>query len=241
MYFSHVSSAAGGFGLARQAVWMLPLGADYCQAVVCTPSLRHLRFSCGCIAFHLQPGHCCAAVQDFLTSAFLLTSKDRFYSRSDFGLLCTYMSDAAEQLDLPVPAILKPVELWTGKQVFSAMVRPNAATRCVHACLSTCPTYSGWQGVPVAEALNTLAICLSSWLTRFHGLALELKFVAVCTGADQSAWFPPRGLLFVWLGSTFSHGTYNNHLLHVTTKNYEPPHSVRRFGSTIAKLCLKAF
>jgi len=69
-------------------------------------------------------------VQDFLTSAFLVTSKDCFYSRSEFGLLCTYMGDAAESYDLPVPTILKPVELWTGKQIFSAMVRPNAATRC---------------------------------------------------------------------------------------------------------------
>ncbi len=70
------------------------------------------------------------AVQDFLTSAFLVTSKDCFYSRSEFGLLCTYMGDAAESYDLPVPTIVKPVELWTGKQIFSAMVRPNAATRC---------------------------------------------------------------------------------------------------------------
>jgi len=69
-------------------------------------------------------------VQDFLTSAFLVTSKDCFYSRSEFGLLCTYMGDAAESYDLPVPTIVKPVELWTGKQIFSAMVRPNAATRC---------------------------------------------------------------------------------------------------------------
>ena len=68
-------------------------------------------------------------MQDFLTSAFLLTSKDRFYSRSEFCLLCSYMGDAAEQYDLPVPSILKPVELWTGKQVFSAMVQPNTGTR----------------------------------------------------------------------------------------------------------------
>lgn len=41
------------------------------------------------------------------------------------------MGDAAEQYDLPVPSILKPVELWTGKQVFSAMVQPNTGTRYV--------------------------------------------------------------------------------------------------------------
>lgn len=75
------------------------------------------------------------SLQDFLTSAFLLTSKDRFYTRSEFCLLCSYMGDAAEQFDLPVPSILKPVEMWTGKQVFSAMVQPNTGTRCVVAVM----------------------------------------------------------------------------------------------------------
>lgn len=92
-----------------------------------------------------------AWAQDFLTSAFLLTAKDRFYSRSEFGLLCTYMGDAAENFEMPVPAILKPVELWTGKQVFSAMVRPNAATRyhhirqSVHTKLHHPPGAETWQ------------------------------------------------------------------------------------------------
>lgn len=32
------------------------------------------------------------------------------------------------QLDLPPPAVLKPVALWTGKQVFNIMMRPNKAS-----------------------------------------------------------------------------------------------------------------
>eukprot|EP00897_Mesotaenium_endlicherianum_P003119 jgi/Mesen1/2835/ME000174S02093 len=70
-----------------------------------------------------------AATQDFLTSAFLLTRKDTFYDRAQFALLCSYMGDALDPIDFPTPSILKPVELWTGKQVFSVLVRPNAATR----------------------------------------------------------------------------------------------------------------
>lgn len=46
-------------------------------------------------------------------------------------LLTSYMSDARDEVDLPVPAILKPMELWTGKQLFSLLVRPNARTRWV--------------------------------------------------------------------------------------------------------------
>ena len=67
--------------------------------------------------------------QDFLTTSFLLTSKDVFYSRSAFCQLIGYLGDASEDVDLPTPAVLKPLELWTGKQLFSMLVRPNSSTR----------------------------------------------------------------------------------------------------------------
>ncbi len=67
--------------------------------------------------------------QDFLTASFLMTSKDKFYSRTELGQLAAYMGDALDQIDLPPPAIMLPVELWTGKQVFSLLVRPNEACR----------------------------------------------------------------------------------------------------------------
>ena len=94
-----------------------------------------------------------AATQDFLTAAYLLTCKDQFFDRARFALLCSYMGDALEQVDLPAPAILRPVELWTvrdtrawfqphliaeadatttfvvgikqGKQLFGVLIRPN--------------------------------------------------------------------------------------------------------------------
>lgn len=68
-------------------------------------------------------------MQDFLTSAFLLTNKDRFYSRADMGRLCAFMGDALSLAHLPAPAIVKPMEMWTGKQVFSMLIRPNSQTR----------------------------------------------------------------------------------------------------------------
>lgn len=52
-----------------------------------------------------------AATQDFLTTAFLLTSKDNFYDRATFGMFCCYLGDAAEMVDLPTPAILKVLVL----------------------------------------------------------------------------------------------------------------------------------
>lgn len=56
-----------------------------------------------------------AATQDFLTAAYLLTSKDRFFDRAQFALLCSFMGDALDAVELPTPTILRPVELWTAR------------------------------------------------------------------------------------------------------------------------------
>ncbi|CAG8976312.1 hypothetical protein HYALB_00005718 [Hymenoscyphus albidus] len=66
-----------------------------------------------------------SATQDFITAAYLLSSKENFFDRKTFTNLCMYMVDGNLHLDLPPPAILKPEALWTGKQVFSVLMRPN--------------------------------------------------------------------------------------------------------------------
>ncbi|KAL8735608.1 MAG: hypothetical protein Q9166_000777 [cf. Caloplaca sp. 2 TL-2023] len=66
-----------------------------------------------------------SAIQDFITAAYLLSSKDVFYDRKTFANICMYMVDGNMQLDLPPPTVIKPVMLWTGKQVFNVMMRPN--------------------------------------------------------------------------------------------------------------------
>ncbi|KAI3678420.1 hypothetical protein L6452_37711 [Arctium lappa] len=70
-----------------------------------------------------------ASTQDFLTSSFLITRKDTFYDRASFALMCCYMGDAMDPIDLPTPAVVKPIELWTGKQLFSVLLRPHADMR----------------------------------------------------------------------------------------------------------------
>ncbi|KNC52211.1 DNA-directed RNA polymerase [Thecamonas trahens ATCC 50062] len=67
-----------------------------------------------------------AAIQDFITCTYLVTHKDMFLDKAQFCQACTYFADAAERIVLPPPAILKPVELWTGKQVFSVLLNPAA-------------------------------------------------------------------------------------------------------------------
>lgn len=66
-----------------------------------------------------------AATQDFLSSSYLLTHKDVFFTRDQFCLVCSYFTDGLVQVDLPPPTVLKPVELWTGKQVMGVLLRPN--------------------------------------------------------------------------------------------------------------------
>jgi DNA-directed RNA polymerase III subunit RPC1 len=66
-----------------------------------------------------------SATQDFITAAYLLSSKENFFDRKTFGHLCMYMVNGDMQIDMPPPAIIKPECLWTGKQLFSVLMRPN--------------------------------------------------------------------------------------------------------------------
>lgn len=62
-------------------------------------------------------------IQNGILASFLITNKDTFFSRED---VCQYLafSKSFEQergFQLPLPAILKPKQLWTGKQVYSCL------------------------------------------------------------------------------------------------------------------------
>lgn len=72
-----------------------------------------------------------AASQDFLSAAYLLTQRDQFFTRDQFCQLVSYFGDAEEQIDLPLPAVFKPIPLWTGKQVFSMLLVPNQSSQLI--------------------------------------------------------------------------------------------------------------
>ena len=61
-----------------------------------------------------------AATQDFLTGGSLITQKGAFFDR---GKVCQIIAqimageDENMTFDIPPPALMKPVQLWTGKQV----------------------------------------------------------------------------------------------------------------------------
>jgi DNA-directed RNA polymerase III subunit RPC1 len=70
-----------------------------------------------------------AASQDFLSASYLLTQKNQLFTRDQFCQLVSYYGDAEEHIDIPPPTIVKPIELWTGKQVFSMMLKPNLESK----------------------------------------------------------------------------------------------------------------
>jgi len=72
-----------------------------------------------------------AASQDFLSAGYLLTQKDQFFTRTQFCQLVSYYGDADEHIDLPPPTLMKPVELWTGKQIFGMLLKPNKASKLI--------------------------------------------------------------------------------------------------------------
>jgi len=87
-----------------------------------------------------------AATQDFITGGYLLTQKDCFF---DKGKVCQIISqilagdDANLKVDLPPPAIVKPIALWTGKQIFGMMLRPSNKCKSVVNLVTKGKSYSG--------------------------------------------------------------------------------------------------
>uniref|UniRef100_A0A2R5LGD7 DNA-directed RNA polymerase subunit n=1 Tax=Ornithodoros turicata TaxID=34597 RepID=A0A2R5LGD7_9ACAR len=71
-----------------------------------------------------------AAIQDFITGGYLITQKDVFFDRGKACQLASYiLADVPMALELPPPAIRKPMALWTGKQVFSLILRPSSKSQ----------------------------------------------------------------------------------------------------------------
>jgi DNA-directed RNA polymerase III subunit RPC1 len=76
-----------------------------------------------------------APTQDFLTAAYLLSNKDRFFTRHQFSQIIGFMFDANvfrdpdtgeyQSYEIPPPSVRKPMMLWTGKQIFNVLMRPS--------------------------------------------------------------------------------------------------------------------
>lgn len=87
-----------------------------------------------------------AATQDFITASYLVSSKNTFMDRAEFTRVLAIMSNAEFALPLPPPMIIKPMELWTGKQLFTVLVQSAALSA------GASETPIEWDGDSFADA-----------------------------------------------------------------------------------------
>ncbi|OLL24291.1 DNA-directed RNA polymerase III subunit rpc1 [Neolecta irregularis DAH-3] len=82
-----------------------------------------------------------AAIQDFITASYLISKKDVFYDRKTFTQICSFLADANLHIQVPPPTIWKPVALWTGKQIFNILMRPNSKSPILVNLDAKCKTF----------------------------------------------------------------------------------------------------
>ena len=69
-------------------------------------------------------------IQDSVITGVLLTKRDTFFEKADFQKLlysCLFNVNVHRWIETPLPAVLKPVPLWTGKQLVSCILRHTTA------------------------------------------------------------------------------------------------------------------
>ncbi|BEI84854.1 hypothetical protein CcaverHIS002_0502550 [Cutaneotrichosporon cavernicola] len=81
-----------------------------------------------------------AAIQDFITASYLLSKRDRLLDRQQFTQIVSYLGDANIPIELPPPTIWKPQRLWTGKQVYNLLMRPNKSSNVLVNLEAKCRT-----------------------------------------------------------------------------------------------------
>lgn len=93
-----------------------------------------------------------AAIQDFITGAFLSSSKDNFFDRKTFTQIVGFMfhddvvidPETGEKLsiEIPPPTVWKPQRLWTGKQIWNVLMRPNKKMNVLVNLEAKCKSYA---------------------------------------------------------------------------------------------------
>ena len=103
-----------------------------------------------------------SAIQDFVTGAYLMTHKDKFFSRMEFAQICVGMLTYDTPMHLPTPTIIKPQALWTGKQIFNMLMRPHKTSNVLVNLDAQCRDFrqyhTGWFDHPDLQADSFLVI-----------------------------------------------------------------------------------
>ena len=148
-----------------------------------------------------------AATQDFLTAAYLLTKRDTLLTHAEFFQAVAYLSDATEPVTIPPPTILTPVALWTGKQVITALLKPNASVVLAVTLEMRANNYTGLGGPHGGGVM-----CPDDGYVIFrNGELLAGSLDKSCIGSGSK-----RGLVFVLIRD--NHASLAARCLHRLTK-----------------------
>ncbi|KAI1156878.1 DNA-directed RNA polymerase III subunit RPC1 [Nemania diffusa] len=157
-----------------------------------------------------------AATQDFITASYLLSSKDMFFDRRTFTYIVMHMMDGVTHLDLPPPAILAPKRLWTGKQIFSMLMRPNKSTPVKVNLDAKCREYVDPPPAPAGHRKRAPDMCPND------GWLVVRNSVVMCGRMDKS---------------TVGSGKKDS-IFYVILRDYGPDEAVAAMNR-LAKLCAR--
>lgn len=90
-----------------------------------------------------------APIQDFITSIYLMTCPNAFFTKYEVcQIISNLMSvkDVKKRIIIPKPAIIKPFPVWTGKQLFSIILKPFKETKVNLNLIYKSKAYTGGKG-----------------------------------------------------------------------------------------------
>ena len=124
-----------------------------------------------------------AAIQDFITGAFLLTQKDVFLTASQANQLAAVMLGCESRVDLPVPALIKPVRMWTGKQLITLLLKsnPHAPNMRISLEKPTRASYSKFSKENPPRYNQVKSLCAND------GYLVIFNSVHICGSLDKSS------------------------------------------------------
>ncbi|KAL5968213.1 DNA-directed RNA polymerase III subunit RPC1 [Taenia solium] len=136
---------------------------------------KHLMLSLRNIASPKNGEPLISPIQDLITATHMLTLKDVFFTFDQAcQLTCQLVagSQIGSEIQLPTPAILWPVKLWTGKQIFSLVISPHPSNEVkINLRVPTKSIYSNRQeelcpndGFVVIDNSELLAGCMDKKL-----------------------------------------------------------------------------
>ena len=116
-----------------------------------------------------------APIQDFITSVYLMTRPDVFFSKVELcAVIANLLShkDYRREIVVPRPAILKPFPVWTGKQLFGMILRPFKDSKIRLNLVAPSKAYSGGKGRYSGEMCREDG-CKSWWWWNFWKFLFE--------------------------------------------------------------------